>query len=128
MWFKIRFDVLDKYYYQHQTIKIFQRNFFSSIIFYSKLIFVHVYCLRNVLNLFNLCVPIFGYLTISGAPYLLITQTYESKFKYANSMRLHERIIPKSLNRIFQHFIFVPLDFNFFLQNFITYNDYFPLF
>lgn len=67
-------------YYQHY------RNYRIIYIFFNKIWYLFLY-IFNVYGMFcNLCVPIFGYLTISEAPYLLITQThilYKIKY-YAN--------------------------------------------
>lgn len=66
---------------------LFNIFFFQSYLIFS--LFLHtMFVVHGMFLTVNLCVPIFGYLTISGAPYLLITQIHRSKFKSVNSSRL----------------------------------------
>lgn len=50
--------------------------------------------------LYNLCILVFGYLTISGAPYLLITQKQKSKFKFVNSLNFQYAILLPRRNKL----------------------------
>lgn len=64
--------------------------------------------------LYNLCLPVFGYLTISGAPYLLITQKYKSKFKFVNSLNFQYAILLLRRNKL-NFYFYLNILLNFFL-------------